>query len=86
MNFAKSLQSAAPPTAAALPMLRLSNVGRRFMLGETSLYALNGISLDIDADEFVAVWGPSGSGKSTLMNCKVDELARHLGLGIIAFP
>lgn len=50
------------------PILKLRNIKRRFMLGETSIDALNNISLDIHAGEFLAVWGPSGSGKSTLMN------------------
>jgi putative ABC transport system ATP-binding protein len=53
------------PTGA---ILRLRDIRRRFMLGETAIEALNGISLDIHAGEFLAVWGPSGSGKSTLMN------------------
>jgi putative ABC transport system ATP-binding protein len=50
------------------PILRLRNIRRRFLLGETTIDALHGISLDIHAGEFLAVWGPSGSGKSTLMN------------------
>ncbi len=51
-----------------LPLLRLTDVRRRFHLGETVVDALNGVSMDIRAGEFLAVWGPSGSGKSTLMN------------------
>lgn len=51
-----------------LPILKLRNVRRRFLLGETTIDALHSISLDIHAGEFLAVWGPSGSGKSTLMN------------------
>ncbi|MFZ1319365.1 MAG: ATP-binding cassette domain-containing protein, partial [Candidatus Nitrotoga sp.] len=50
------------------PILKLRNIKRRFMLGETTIDALNNVSLDIHAGEFLAVWGPSGSGKSTLMN------------------
>lgn len=52
----------------ATPILKLRNIKRRFMLGETHIDALNSIDLDIHAGEFLAVWGPSGSGKSTLMN------------------
>lgn len=50
------------------PLLRLREIRRRFMLGETTIEALNSVSLDIHSGEFLAVWGPSGSGKSTLMN------------------
>jgi putative ABC transport system ATP-binding protein len=50
------------------PLLRLRDIRRRFMLGETSIEALNSVSLDIHSGEFLAVWGPSGSGKSTMMN------------------
>lgn len=56
-------ESATPP-----PLLKLRRLRRRFRLGETHIDALHGISLDIHAGEFLAVWGPSGSGKSTLMN------------------
>ena len=55
-------------TTSHLPILRLVDVKRRFLLGETTIDALNSISLEIHAGEFLAVWGPSGSGKYTLMN------------------
>jgi putative ABC transport system ATP-binding protein len=49
-------------------MIRILDVTKRYRLGEQVVVALDGVSLDIEEGEFVAVMGPSGSGKSTLMN------------------
>src|SRR5574343_908733 len=51
-----------------MALIELSGVERRFQLGDTTVNALSGLDLQIDAGQYVAVMGPSGSGKSTLLN------------------
>jgi putative ABC transport system ATP-binding protein len=51
-----------------MTLIEITNLSRHYHLGGETVKALNGISLAIDAGEFVAVMGPSGSGKSTFMN------------------
>lgn len=50
-------------------ILHLSNIIKRFYIGKPNeLQILNGIDLDVNEGEFVAIVGASGSGKTTLMN------------------
>jgi putative ABC transport system ATP-binding protein len=49
-------------------LLQPRNLSRVYGMGEAQVKALDGISLDIQKGEFVAIMGPSGSGKSTAMN------------------
>lgn len=49
-------------------VIRIEGITKRYVMGETTVYALKGIDLLIRRNEYLAVMGPSGSGKSTLMN------------------
>jgi putative ABC transport system ATP-binding protein len=46
----------------------MDNVYRIFRMGQERIYAVNGISLDIEEGEICCLQGPSGSGKSTLLH------------------
>jgi len=49
-------------------LIRMLGVRRAFPLGGRTVEALRGVTLDVDAGEYVAVVGPSGCGKSTMLN------------------
>ena len=49
-------------------MLEIRNLKKYYCMGASTVHALDGVSLDINKNEFVAIMGASGSGKSTLMN------------------
>jgi len=54
-----------PPTD---PAIHLDRVSRHYTMGETSVRAVNELSLSVANNEFLALLGSSGSGKSTLLN------------------
>ena len=49
-------------------MLQIQNIKKKFVTGDLTQVALDGVSLNLRDNEFVAILGPSGSGKTTLLN------------------
>jgi putative ABC transport system ATP-binding protein len=50
-------------------MISVRGLVKNYSLGQTTVYALRGVDLDIRDGEFVAIVGNSGAGKTTLLNC-----------------
>ena len=49
-------------------VIDIENITKDYVMGEETVRALRGVSLQIRHNEYLAIMGPSGSGKSTLMN------------------
>jgi putative ABC transport system ATP-binding protein len=58
----------APRAEGTEAVIQVQDLHKTYQMGETSVHALRGVSLEIRRGEFVAIMGASGSGKSTFMN------------------
>ena len=56
------------PLRDVLAMIDLKHIDRHFQVGDQLVKALDDVTLQIGAGEYVSIMGPSGSGKSTLLN------------------
>jgi NitT/TauT family transport system ATP-binding protein len=77
---------ATPPSggtapSASQPAIRYKDLSVVFGYGKDAVVALDGVSLDIAENEFVAVIGPSGCGKSTLLRVTAGLLPKRLVQG-----
>jgi putative ABC transport system ATP-binding protein len=53
--------------ALGAPLMEVTELHRRFMMGDEEVHALRGVTFTITKGEYVCIIGPSGSGKSTMM-------------------
>jgi putative ABC transport system ATP-binding protein len=51
-----------------MTLLSVSGLSKTYLVGQTCVHALKGVSLEIEEGDFVAIMGSSGSGKTTFMN------------------
>ncbi len=51
-----------------MSLIKVKNLKKQFQIGSETVNAIQDISFDVNAGEFISIMGPSGSGKTTLMN------------------
>jgi putative ABC transport system ATP-binding protein len=70
-----------------MPLIEFRDIHKVYDMGAEKVHALNGVDLDVERGEYIAIMGSSGSGKSTLMNligCLDTPSAGHYRLNGVA--
>src|ERR1700761_7557678 len=78
LEISSSISRVAAPFIS-MPILSLQNVSKDYSTDGQPVRALNGVSLDVEAGQFVALVGRSGCGKTTLLNLAGAQDARSSG-------
>ncbi len=65
---AQSSTTGAVTSAGVSPLIRIRALDKTYVRGDQTIPVLEGLDLDVNEGEFIALMGPSGSGKSTLLN------------------
>lgn len=68
MEPAQDTRRNGDPTVATRPLLDVTDLAKVYEMGSEEVWALDGVTLQIEEGDYLAIMGPSGSGKSTLMN------------------
>jgi putative ABC transport system ATP-binding protein len=68
MSVTEMRDTSATQPDAAPPIIRIRGLDKSYQRGGQTIPVLQGVNLDIQTAEFLALMGPSGSGKSTLLN------------------